>query len=162
MEAEKNLTAAEKRKARKTALKERLNEMKAKYAKAVGMVQKDENKKRKGRLFILGLLYAQTFKTLDAHQQQTWKDNAAKKAHDVFKGQERNLTRALDALDWLLPPPDAPASDPSAQPATKEPLPCPLCGKQLIRKTRQADGQPFWGCPGFPGCSFTRNTSTSS
>jgi hypothetical protein len=29
---------------------------------------------------------------------------------------------------------------------------CPLCGGRMTRRTRKADGAPFWGCTSFPEC----------
>jgi hypothetical protein len=27
-----------------------------------------------------------------------------------------------------------------------------VCGKTMVRRERKADGEPFWGCVGFPEC----------
>ena len=29
---------------------------------------------------------------------------------------------------------------------------CPQCGRQMLKRARRSDGQPFWGCSGFPKC----------
>jgi predicted RNA-binding Zn-ribbon protein involved in translation (DUF1610 family) len=33
---------------------------------------------------------------------------------------------------------------------------CPKCGKPMVKRTRKADGEPFWGCSDFPNCRATR------
>lgn len=33
---------------------------------------------------------------------------------------------------------------------------CPSCGFGMVRRTRRADGQAFWGCPRYPTCRGTR------
>lgn len=32
---------------------------------------------------------------------------------------------------------------------------CPKCGKEMVLRTRRADGHEFYGCKGFPDCRFT-------
>ena len=29
---------------------------------------------------------------------------------------------------------------------------CPQCGGRMLKRARKADGNPFWGCAGFPEC----------
>jgi hypothetical protein len=36
---------------------------------------------------------------------------------------------------------------------------CPRCGTAMVRRQRQKDGSPFWGCPGFPKCRGIRTMS---
>jgi hypothetical protein len=35
---------------------------------------------------------------------------------------------------------------------------CPICGNDLVLRTRKSDGKRFWGCSGFHkfGCKYTR------
>ena len=32
---------------------------------------------------------------------------------------------------------------------------CPSCGVKMARRIARASGDPFWGCPNFPGCRTT-------
>ena len=34
---------------------------------------------------------------------------------------------------------------------------CPSCGVKMVRRIARASGDPFWGCPNFPGCRTTLN-----
>ena len=35
---------------------------------------------------------------------------------------------------------------------------CPVCGKLLQLRKRRSDGNPFYGCSGYPKCRFTEAT----
>jgi restriction system protein len=59
--------------------------------------------------------------------------------------------------------PTAPQAEPTppAQPAnaTSGPPSCPLCAKQMIKRTASRgpnQGKAFWGCAGYPACRGTR------
>jgi ssDNA-binding Zn-finger/Zn-ribbon topoisomerase 1 len=166
MSEEKKLTAAEKRKAQKASLDERIKKLRAIRGKVVGREQREENKKKKGRIFILGLLYAETFKALDVAQQQVSKDVATKAANKHFK--DRNLARALDALEWLKPAPATTTAKPAATASASSTLPapvvsttpqyqkeikCPKCGKSITGFTSQHDGKFTYACTS-PSCNF--------
>ena len=34
---------------------------------------------------------------------------------------------------------------------------CPICGKPMVVRVLQRDSYPFYGCKGYPNCSFTLN-----
>ena len=39
---------------------------------------------------------------------------------------------------------------------------CPLCGKRMVLRTAKKGstaGQKFWGCSGFPKCTYTKSYS---
>jgi len=36
---------------------------------------------------------------------------------------------------------------------------CPNCGKPMVLRTRRSDGNPFWGCSGYPVCRKTLDGS---
>ena len=34
---------------------------------------------------------------------------------------------------------------------------CKECGKEMIKRKRKSDGEPFWGCSDFPNCKHIEN-----
>lgn len=34
--------------------------------------------------------------------------------------------------------------------------PCPACGSDMVQRRNRRNGEPFWGCPGYPRCRGTR------
>lgn len=79
------------------------------------------------------------------------------------KGLAAMLADARRAMDPASAPPastkvidDSSAGDGTTRPA--EDSSCPRCSKPLARRVARRganEGQPFWGCTGFPACRFT-------
>jgi hypothetical protein len=46
----------------------------------------------------------------------------------------------------------APGSVPAWAGEEPEAPACPQCGGRMLKRARKADGNPFWGCAGFPEC----------
>lgn len=34
---------------------------------------------------------------------------------------------------------------------------CRDCGEELVIRENRKDGSEFWGCPGYPACTYTQN-----
>ena len=84
----------------------------------------------------------------------TWPDTTAlweDELEDVQQGKQTveeflqsktdSIVRVVDAAKYVVIPP------------SKEAVPCPKCGKILLR--RQGKNGCFWGCSGYPDCTAT-------
>ena len=64
------------------------------------------------------------------------------------------VTAGLTAAHWGKP---SAASATGRAGRSNAPV-CPSCHKQLVRRSQKAPPHlPFWGCPNFPRCHYTRN-----